>query len=82
VYSLCVSFYIQSTLDHRRKVSRALLLSFTRLSTCGIIFLCCMMLKIMSFFFLPLCDQNLNHRNIVKYQGSFKTKTHLYIILE
>ncbi|XP_024396492.1 MAP3K epsilon protein kinase 1 isoform X3 [Physcomitrium patens] len=25
---------------------------------------------------------NLNHRNIVKYQGSFKTKTHLYIILE
>lgn len=26
--------------------------------------------------------QNLNHRNIVKYQGSFKTKTHLYIILE
>ncbi|KAG0567805.1 hypothetical protein KC19_7G162400 [Ceratodon purpureus] len=26
--------------------------------------------------------KNLNHRNIVKYQGSFKTKTHLYIILE
>lgn len=26
--------------------------------------------------------KNLNHKNIVKYQGSFKTKTHLYIILE
>ncbi|KAL3692966.1 hypothetical protein R1sor_006617 [Riccia sorocarpa] len=26
--------------------------------------------------------KNLNHQNIVKYQGSFKTKTHLYIILE
>lgn len=26
--------------------------------------------------------KNLNHRNIVKYVGSFKTKTHLYIILE
>ncbi|ERN00041.1 hypothetical protein AMTR_s00105p00070700 [Amborella trichopoda] len=25
---------------------------------------------------------NLNHKNIVKYLGSFKTKTHLYIILE
>jgi serine/threonine protein kinase len=26
--------------------------------------------------------KNLNHKNIVKYLGSFKTKTHLYIILE
>ncbi|CAM6114867.1 unnamed protein product [Calypogeia fissa] len=26
--------------------------------------------------------KNLNHKNIVKYQGSFKTKSHLYIILE
>ena len=26
--------------------------------------------------------KNLNHRNIVKYVGSFKTRTHLYIILE
>ncbi|KAH9307044.1 hypothetical protein KI387_011448 [Taxus chinensis] len=26
--------------------------------------------------------KNLNHKNIVKYRGSFKTKTHLYIILE
>ncbi|PRW61538.1 MAP3K epsilon kinase 1-like isoform X2 [Chlorella sorokiniana] len=26
--------------------------------------------------------KNLNHRNIVKYVGSFKTKSHLYIILE
>jgi len=26
--------------------------------------------------------QNLNHRNIVKYLGSFRTSTHLYIILE
>eukprot|EP00850_Spirogloea_muscicola_P009747 SM000055S18281 [mRNA] locus=s55:503995:513174:+ [translate_table: standard] len=26
--------------------------------------------------------KNLNHRNIVKYLGSFKTKSHLYIILE
>ncbi|KAK9049159.1 hypothetical protein SSX86_031874 [Deinandra increscens subsp. villosa] len=30
------------------------------------------------FFFL----QNLNHKNIVKYLGSLKTKTHLHIILE
>lgn len=26
--------------------------------------------------------KNLNHKNIVKYLGSFKTRTHLYIILE
>ncbi|XP_019098363.1 PREDICTED: MAP3K epsilon protein kinase 1-like [Camelina sativa] len=26
--------------------------------------------------------QNLNHKNIVKYLGSLKTKTHLHIILE
>ncbi|XP_024545433.1 MAP3K epsilon protein kinase 1 isoform X1 [Selaginella moellendorffii] len=26
--------------------------------------------------------KNLNHKNIVKYRGSIKTKTHLYIILE
>ncbi|KAJ7536364.1 hypothetical protein O6H91_12G066000 [Diphasiastrum complanatum] len=26
--------------------------------------------------------KNLNHKNIVKYLGSFKTKTHLYILLE
>lgn len=26
--------------------------------------------------------KNLNHKNIVKYVGSFKTRTHLYIILE
>ncbi|KAK9810498.1 hypothetical protein WJX72_011817 [[Myrmecia] bisecta] len=26
--------------------------------------------------------KNLNHKNIVKYIGSFKTRTHLYIILE
>lgn len=26
--------------------------------------------------------KNLNHKNIVKYLGSFKTKSHLYIILE
>lgn len=26
--------------------------------------------------------KTLNHRNIVKYLGSFKTRTHLYIILE
>ena len=26
--------------------------------------------------------KNLNHPNIVKYVGSFKTRTHLYIILE
>lgn len=26
--------------------------------------------------------KNLNHKNIVKYRGSFKTKIHLYIILE
>ncbi|GAX73992.1 hypothetical protein CEUSTIGMA_g1442.t1 [Chlamydomonas eustigma] len=26
--------------------------------------------------------KTLNHKNIVKYQGSFKTRTHLYIILE
>lgn len=26
--------------------------------------------------------KNLNHRNIVKYIGSFKTRSHLYIILE
>jgi serine/threonine protein kinase len=26
--------------------------------------------------------RNLNHRNIVKYVGSLKSKTHLYIILE
>ena len=26
--------------------------------------------------------KNLNHQNIVKYIGSFKTRSHLYIILE
>jgi hypothetical protein len=26
--------------------------------------------------------QNLNHKNIVKYLGSLKTKSHLHIILE
>lgn len=31
---------------------------------------------------MNLLLQNLNHKNIVKYLGSLKTKTHLHIILE
>ncbi|KAF3548605.1 hypothetical protein DY000_02004127 [Brassica cretica] len=39
------------------------------------------LLKVASYFY-DVSLQNLNHKNIVKYLGSSKTKTHLHIILE